>query len=186
MSEVTAVPLRPIAKGSLTKLWVGVAAVLVIGVGAAVIGTDRQVKMAMTPAEYLQDNATASGVVTTPSGLQYKILKEGAGPKPGAGDVVLVDYEGRLASGEVIDSSERHGGPQPLPLQGMIQGWTEGVQLMNTGSKYRFWIKPELAWGEMGAPPKIPANALVVFDVTLNAVMPPQAMGGMPSGHGGM
>ena len=93
-----------------------------------------------------------------------------------------------LNDSAVFDSSARHGGPQPLPLQGMIPGWTEGLQLMNTGSKYRFWMPPALGFGETGAPPKIPGNALVSFDVTLNAIMPPQAlgMGGMPPGHGGM
>lgn len=186
MSEVTAVPLRPIAKGSLTKLWVGIAAVFVIGIGAAYVGTSKQVAMAMSPSEFLAANAKHGGVVELPSGLQYEILKEGNGTKPGPGDIVLVDYEGRLANGEVFDSSARHGGPQPMPLQGMIAGWTEGVQQMNTGSKYRFWMKPELAFGAMGVPGKIPADALVVFDVTLNAVMPPQGMGGLPEGHGGM
>ena len=190
MSEVTAVPLRPIAKGSLVKLWVGVAAVVAIGVGAAYMGTAKQVAMAMSPTEFLAANAKHGGVTTLPSGLQFEVLKEGSGPKPGPGDVVLVDYEGKLANGEVFDSSARHGGPQPLPLQGMIPGWTEGLQLMNTGSKYRFWMPPTLGFGETGAPGKIPPNAVVMFDVTLNAIMPPQGMGmgmgGMPPGQGGM
>ncbi|WP_340314657.1 FKBP-type peptidyl-prolyl cis-trans isomerase [Rhizorhabdus argentea] len=188
MSEVTAVPLRPITKGSLVKLWVGVAVVIAIAMFAAYAGTAKQVAMAMSPNEFLASNGKKSGVVTLPSGLQYEILQEGSGPKPGPSDVVLVDYEGKLANGEVFDSSARHGGPQPLPLQGMIPGWTEGLQLMNTGSKYRFWMPPALGFGETGAPPKIPGNALVSFDVTLNAIMPPQAlgMGGMPPGHGGM
>jgi len=188
MSEVTAVPLRPITKGSLTKLWVGIAAVVVIGVGAAWVGTQRQVAMAMSPEEFLSSNR-GGDVVETPSGLQYEVLREGSGPKPGAGDIVLVEYEGRLADGEVFDSSARHGGPQPMPLQGMIPGWTEGLQLMNAGSKFRFWMKPELAFGPVGVPGKIPENALVVFDVSIKEVLPPQGfgMGGaMPPGHGGM
>ncbi len=73
-----------------------------------------------------------------------------------------------------------------MPLQGNIAGWTEGVQLMNTGSKYRFWMGPALAFGEQGVPPKIPANALLVFDVTLKDVMAAPAMMGVPPGHGGM
>lgn len=189
MSEVTAVPLRPIAKGSITKLWVGVAAVLLVGVGAAYVGTQKQVAMAMSPTEFLASNK-GGNVVETASGLQYKILEEGDGPKPTLNDLVLVDYEGRLLNGEVFDSSARHGGPAPMPLQGMIPGWTEGLQLMNTGSKYRFWMKPELAFGERGVPGKIPPGALIVFDVTVKAIIPPQAMGmaggAMPPGHGGM
>ena len=186
MSEVTAVPLRPITKGSLVKLWVGVAVVIGLGLGAAYYGTARQVAMAMSPEDFLAANAKHGGVITTPSGLQYEVLKEGSGARPTTGDIVLVDYEGKLASGEAFDASARHGGPQPLPLQGMIPGWTEGLQLMNTGSKYRFWMPPALAYGETGAPPRIPPNSVIIFDVTLNAVMPPQGMGAMPEGHGGM
>ncbi len=187
MSEVTAVPLRPIAKGSLAKLWVGVAAVVLVGVGAAYVTTEKQVAMAKSPAEFLEENR-GDDVVETASGLQFKILEEGNGPKPGLNDLALVDYEGRLLNGEVFDSSARHGGPAPMPLQGMIQGWTEGLQLMNSGSKYRFWMKPELAFGNRGVPGKIPPDSLIVFDVTLKAIIPPQAMGmgAMPPGHGGM
>ena len=187
MSEVTAVPLRPITKGSLTKLWLGIAAVVVIGVGAAYVGTSKQVAMAMTPTEFLDKNR-GGDVVETPSGLQYEVLREGHGPKVTANDIALIEYEGRLANGDVFDSSARHGGPAPMPLQGMIQGWTEGLQLMNSGSKYRFWMKPELAFGDRGVPGKIPPDSLIVFDVTLKAIIPPQAMGmgAMPPGHGGM
>jgi len=190
MSEVTAVPLRPITKGSLTKLWLGIAAVVVIGIGAAYVGTSRQVAMAMTPDEFLAANK-GGDVVETPSGLQYEVLREGSGPKATASDIVLVEYEGRLANGEVFDSSARHGGPQPMPLQGMIPGWTEGLQLMNAGSKYRFWMKPDLGFGPVGVPGKIPGDALVIFDVTVKEILPPQVfgMGGgamPPPGHGGM
>lgn len=186
MSEVTAVPLRPIAKGSLVKLWVGVALVLAVGVGAAYYGTHKQVVMAQTPEEYLAANAKRSGVMTTASGLQYEVLKEGSGPKPTPADLVLVDYEGKLVSGEIFDASARHGGPQPLPVSGMIPGWTEGLQLMPKGAKYRFWLPPQLAYGERGAGDKIPPNAVTIFDVSLLEVASQGAMGGGMGGHGGM
>lgn len=187
MSEVTAVPLRPIAKGSLAKLWVGVAAVLLVGVGVAYVGTEKQVTMAMTPEEFMASNASRGGVVTTSSGLQYKILKEGSGPKPVASDIVLVNYEGKLLSGKVFDSTKTEGKPRPMPIGGTIPGWIEGLQLMNQGSTYRFWMPPSLAYGPVGAGGVIPPNAVITFDVELLAIAPPQmGMGGMPPGHGGM
>lgn len=187
MSEVTAVPLRPIAKGSLTKLWVGVAAIAAIGVAAAYAGTKNQVVMAMSPAEFLAANADNSGVVKTASGLQYKVLKEGSGPKPGPSDLVLVHYEGKLLNGKVFDTTKTDGNPRPMGVSGMIPGWTEGMQLVNQGSKVRFWFPPELAYGPSGAGNVIPPDSVLIFDVELLAIAPPQAaMGGMPAGHGGM
>ncbi|RVT93995.1 FKBP-type peptidyl-prolyl cis-trans isomerase [Sphingomonas crocodyli] len=189
MSEVTAVPLRPIAKGSLTKLWIGVAVVLAAAAGAAYVGTYKQVAMAQTPEDFLAANAKRSGVKVTASGLQYEVLKEGSGPSPTANDMVLVEYEGKLANGDIFDASARHGGPQPLPVAGgMIPGWGEGLQLMKQGAKYRFWMPPALAFGERGVPNgPIPPNAVAIFDVDLIAVAPPGAMGGMGgmgAGHG--
>lgn len=196
MSEVTAVPLRPIKKGSLAKLWIGVGLVAAVGVGAAWLGTQRQVAMAEPPAERLARISKQQGVVTTASGLRYKIIKEGSGPKASATDEVIVDYEGRLADGQVFDSSALHGGPAKLPVSGMISGWTEGLQLMSPGAKYRFWMGPELAFGEAGVyGGRIPGNAVVEFDVSLISIVPPQpgmgAMGGMDMGgamppHGAM
>ena len=189
MSEVTAVPLRPIAKGSLVKLWVGIAVVLGAGVGAAYYGTHKQVVMAQSPDEFLASNAKRSGVITTPSGLQYEVLEQGnGGAKPGINDFALVDFEGKLLDGTVFEASSRHGGPQPLPMTGMIPGWTEGVQMMTPGAKYRFWMAPQLAFGERGAPAgNIPPNAVVIFDIKLLEVLPASAMGGMGmGGHGGM
>ena len=187
MSEVTAVPLRPIAKGSLVKLWIGVAAVIAIGVGAAYMGTASQVTMAMSPDEFMTSNAKHSGVVTTPTGLQYKVLKEGSGPKPGPSDMVLVNYDGKLLSGKTFDSTKTEGKPRPMPIGGTIPGWTEGLQLMSQGAKYRFWMPPALAYGEQGAGGVIPPNAVISFDVELLAIAPAQmGMGGVPAGHGGM
>jgi len=188
MSEVTAVPLRPIAKGSLTKLWLGIGLLIVVGVGAAYMGTAKQVAMAQPASEFLAANARKSGVVTTASGLQYEVLKPGKGPHPKPSDIVIVNYEGRLANGEAFDSSARSGGPATLPVGGLIPGWVEGIQLMQPGAKYRFWIPPELGYGPMGAGQGvIPPNALLIFDVELLATAPaPRGMGGMPGGMEGM
>lgn len=191
MSEVTAVPLHPIKKGSLVKLWVGLALVVAVGVAAAWAGTARQVAMAEPATEFLARNAHKSGVITTPSGLQYQVLEAAAGPKPHASDLVVVEYDGKLANGTSFDSSARHGGPATLPVSGLIPGWVEGLQLMNTGSKVRFWIPPELGYGPQGAGDGvIPPNALLVFDVKLVAIQPQApgmgGIGGMPEGMGGM
>jgi len=190
MSEVTAVPLRPIAKGSLLKLWVGVAAIIIIALALAYCTTASQVAMAMSPQEFLADNAKKGGVVQTPSGLQYEVLKEGSGAKPTANDMVLVNYEGKLLSGKTFDSTKAEGTekPRPMPVGGMIPGWTEGLQLMSPGARYRFWMPPNLAYGEMGAGQGvIPPDAVISFDVELLAIAPAQmGMGGMPPGHGGM
>ncbi len=110
------------------------------------------------------------GVHTTASGLQYEILKEGTGPKPSAADTVAVHYEGRLIDGTVFDSSIARGQPAVFPLGQVIPGWTEGVQLMPVGSKYRFTIPPQLGYGESGAGGVIPPNAVLVFDIELLAV----------------
>jgi FKBP-type peptidyl-prolyl cis-trans isomerase len=193
MSEVTAVPLRPIAKGSLVKLWTGIAIVIAAGVGAAYYGTRSQVAMAQTPEDFMKSNGSRSGVVTTATGLEYQVLKEGTGAKPTTTDVVLVDYDGKLVNGESFDSSAKQGGPIPMPVSGgIIPGWTEGLQLMPKGGKYRFWMPPQLAYGERGAGGgKIPPNAVIIFDVTLHEIAPASAMGGTggaPSDptHGGM
>ena len=187
MSEVTAVPLHPIAKGSLTKLWLGVATVLLVAVGAAYVGTEKQVVQAMTPEDFLASNARHSGVVQTPSGLQYQIIKQGRGPRPTASDMVLVQYEGRLLSGKVFDTTKTDGNPRPLSIVGTIPGWAEGLQLMNQGSTYRFWMPPNLAYGPNGTSDGIiPPNSVITFEVELLAVAPAQGMGGMPPGHGGM
>lgn len=190
MSEVTAVPLRPIAKGSLLKLWLGVAAVVIIGVVLAVCGTASQVTMAMSPQEFMASNAKKSGVIETPSGLQYEVLVEGEGPKAASTDMAIVNYTGKLLSGKTFDSTKVDGKeqPRPMPIAGMIPGWTEGLQYMNAGSKYRFWMPPSLAYGDAGAGGGIiPPNAVITFDVELIAIAPAQmGMGGMPPGHGGM
>jgi FKBP-type peptidyl-prolyl cis-trans isomerase len=116
---------------------------------------------------FLAENATKEGVKTTASGLQYKVLTEGKGKKPAATDKVKVHYEGRLLDGTVFDSSYKRGEPISFPLSGVIPGWTEGVQLMGTGSKYQFYIPQELAYGLQGSPPTIPGGSTLIFDVEL-------------------
>lgn len=131
---------------------------------------------------FLAKNKTAEGVKVTASGLQYKVVKQGSGPKPVGTDTVSVNYEGSLIDGKVFDSSYRRGQPFVTPLGQVIRGWTEGLQLMETGSQYIFYIPAELAYGENG-PPDIGPNAVLVFKIELLEVNPKpkaHAMPGMP------
>ena len=129
--------------------------------------------------DFLAANKSKEGVKVTQSGLQYKVLKEGKGAKPKATDVVKVHYRGTLVDGTEFDSSYKRGEPIEFPLNGVIKGWTEGVQLMTPGSKYQFFIPYDLAYGEEGRPPTIPGNSALVFDVELLEVKPPAAPGGL-------
>lgn len=121
--------------------------------------------------KYLAENAKKEGVVTTGSGLQYKVLTEGKGKQPTAKDTVKCHYEGFLIDGTVFDSSVQRGEPATFALQQVIAGWTEGVQLMKEGAKYRFFIPYRLAYGEGGAGAAIPPYATLIFDVELIQVM---------------
>ncbi|MBR6276635.1 MAG: FKBP-type peptidyl-prolyl cis-trans isomerase [Prevotella sp.] len=121
--------------------------------------------------KYLAENAKKEGVVTLPSGLQYQVLKEGNGKKPSAKDTVMCHYEGFLIDGTVFDSSIQRGEPATFPLQQVIAGWTEGLQLMQEGAKYRFFIPYRLAYGEGGAGASIPPFAALIFDVELIQVV---------------
>ena len=121
--------------------------------------------------KYLADNAKKDGVITLPSGLQYQVLKEGNGKKPSAKDSVKCHYEGFLIDGTVFDSSIQRGEPAVFGLQQVIAGWTEGLQLMQEGATYRFFIPYRLACGEGGAGSSIPPFAALVFDVELIEVM---------------
>ena len=121
--------------------------------------------------KYLAENAKKDGVVTTASGLQYKVLSEGSGKQPTAKDTVKCHYEGFLIDGSVFDSSVQRGEPATFPLQQVIAGWTEGLQLMKEGAKYRFFIPYRLGYGEGGAGAAIPPFATLIFDVELLQVL---------------
>lgn len=121
--------------------------------------------------KFLKENGKKAGVVTTASGLQYEVLTEGSGKKPKATDKVRCHYEGRLLDGTVFDSSYKRNEPADFGLQQVIAGWTEGVQLMAEGAKYRFCIPYMLAYGEGGAGASIPPFATLVFDVELIKVL---------------
>ena len=116
---------------------------------------------------FLAENGKKDGVVTLPSGLQYQVLKEGNGKKPSATDQVVCHYEGTLIDGTVFDSSYQRNQPATFGLNQVIAGWTEGVQLMQEGAKYRFFIPYNLAYGERGAGAQIPPFAALVFDVEI-------------------
>ena len=120
---------------------------------------------------FLAENAKKEGVVTLPSGLQYQVLKEGNGKSPKATDQVKCHYKGTLINGKIFDSSYRRNEPATFPLNGVIAGWTEGLQLMKEGAKYRFFIPFNLAYGTRGAGQDIPPYAALIFDVELIEVI---------------
>ncbi|EEY75690.1 putative outer membrane protein MIP [Acinetobacter calcoaceticus RUH2202] len=121
---------------------------------------------------FLADNAKKSGVITTKSGLQYQVLKEGNGQKPKATSRVKVNYEGRLLDGTVFDSSIARNHPVEFQLSQVIAGWTEGLQTMKEGGKTRFFIPANLAYGEVGAGDSIGPNSTLIFDIELLQVLP--------------
>ena len=123
-------------------------------------------------AKLLAENKKQPGVIETPSGLQYKVVKMGDGPKPTATDKVKVHYHGTLIDGTVFDSSVERGEPITFPLNGVIRGWTEGVQLMPVGSKFIFYIPSELAYGDRGAGQIIKGGATLIFEVELLEINP--------------
>ena len=122
-------------------------------------------------AKFLAENAKKEGITVTKSGLQYEVLTEGTGKKPKATDTVRCHYEGRLLDGTIFDSSYKRNAPADFGLQQVIAGWTEGVQLMAEGAKYRFYIPYMLAYGEGGAGAMIPPFATLIFDVELIKVL---------------
>jgi FKBP-type peptidyl-prolyl cis-trans isomerase FklB len=124
--------------------------------------------------KFLADNKTKEGVVALPSGLQYKILKQGTGQKPTLEDTVICNYKGTLINGTEFDASEKHGGPATFPVKGVIAGWTEALQLMPVGSKLQLFVPANLAYGAQG-PADIGPNATLIFEVELVSIQKPAA-----------
>jgi FKBP-type peptidyl-prolyl cis-trans isomerase FklB len=122
--------------------------------------------------EFLAGNAKQPGVVTLPSGLQYAVLKEGAGPKPTLDDVVEARYRGTHVDGTEFDGTEPEGEPAAFPLRGVVPGWQEALPLMKVGSKWRVWLPPDLGYGDAGSPPAIEPNEVLVFEIELMAIRP--------------
>ena len=163
MSTVTAVPIPPTKRRVIVYLVLGV--LLAVAAAAALAW-----QMPTDPAlAFLGKNARQPGVVTTASGLQYKVLEKGQdGPSPTDTDVALVNYEGKLVDGTTFDKSQQ---PTPMPVAGVVPGFSEALKLMHKGAKYRFWIKPSLGYGAKAAGP-IPPNSVLVFDVELLDFLP--------------
>jgi len=122
--------------------------------------------------DFLAANKTKEGVVTLPSGLQYKILTEGTGPKPSADDSVVCNYRGTLLDNTEFDSSYKRGQPTTFQVGQVIRGWTEALQLMPVGSKWQLFIPPDLAYGPRGAGANIGPNATLIFEVELLSIQP--------------
>lgn len=153
MSTVTAVPLHPVKRSYLVWLWVGILAALIGGVALA--------------------RAADTGVVTTPTGLRYKVLSKGEGAAtPTDSDVALVMYEGKLLDGTTFDKSQQ---PTPFPVGSVVPGFSEGLKLMHKGAKYRLWIPPQLGYGDRDVGP-IPAGSTLVFDVQLLEFLPQEVI----------
>jgi FKBP-type peptidyl-prolyl cis-trans isomerase FklB len=119
---------------------------------------------------FLAANKTKEGVVALPSGLEYKIVKAGTGPKPTASDTVVCNYRGTLINGTEFDSSSKHGGPATFPVSGVIKGWTEALQLMPVGSKWQLFVPSDLAYGDRGAGADIAPGSTLIFDVELLSI----------------
>jgi FKBP-type peptidyl-prolyl cis-trans isomerase FkpA len=153
--SVTAVPIRPIKKGSVVKLWAALGLLSAAAGGLAWAGT------------------SAQQVETTASGLKYRVVKPGTGPRPTVQDIAIIDYTGRLSDGSVFDTSE---GKQPIPIPvgpgGSIPGFSEGLQMMQKGGTYQLIIPWNLAYGAEGRPPVIPPKADLEFEVTLIDFLP--------------
>lgn len=179
--SVTAVPLQPVKRSYLVWIWVGLAVAVIAAFLLAMQGDD-----------YWTRSQRDFGIHTTASGLKYKILDPGTGPHPTDDDVALVNYEGKLPNGSTFDKSRQ---PTPMPVRGVVPGFSEGLKLMHKGARYRFWLPAKLAYGERGAGPIAP-NTPLVFDVQLLEFLPQAIIdqyqqqqqmmgGGMPGGPGG-
>lgn len=133
--------------------------------------------------KFLAENKTKDGVITLPSGLQYKVLTPGQGESPRSNDVATVNYRGTLIDGTEFDSSYKRNAPATFAVNGVVKGWTEALQLMKPGAKWQLFLPPELAYGERGSGQQIGPNAALVFEVELISATPPPAPAGAPQGQ---
>lgn len=147
-----------------------IASFCLISLGAYAADQSLADKNKMAGDAFLKANKSKPGVMTLSDGLQYKVIKEGTGEKPGLNDVVKVDYAGTFLDGKEFDSSFKRGEPATFPVSGVIAGWTEALQLMKAGSTWELYIPSNLAYGEQGMPPAIGPNETLIFKVTLIAV----------------
>jgi FKBP-type peptidyl-prolyl cis-trans isomerase FkpA len=141
-----------------------------LSIALAVLALSGAARAADPGADFLEKAAKEKGAVKTASGLVYRSLAEGNGPKPSATSTVKVNYKGTLVDGKVFDASERHGGPATFPLNRVIKCWTEGVQMMKVGGKAQLVCPPSIAYGAAGAGGAIPPNSTLVFEVELLAI----------------
>ena len=159
MSTVTAVPLQPVRRSVLVYLWLGIALAVIAAVALAWQAPRDQAAVALASVR----NGDAS-ILQASNGLLYQVLKPGAGDAhPTDADVTLVNYTGKLLDGTTFDASQQ---PTPMPIKGVIPGFAEALKMMTKGAKYRFWIKPSLAYGDKVTGP-IPAHSVLVFDLEL-------------------
>lgn len=195
MSTVTAVPIAPTKRSYLVWIWLGIVVAIAGAAALAWVGTEKVVLERADNATFLARNKTHSGVTETASGLQIETITEGTGASPTDSDVALVNYKGMLRDGTVFDASQQ---PTPMPVTGVIPGFTEALKRMKKGGKYRIWIKPELGYGkEPKMDPRtgkvvIPGDSLLIFEVELLEFIPmsvyqqmmQQQMGGAPGAPG--
>ncbi|WP_066480518.1 MULTISPECIES: FKBP-type peptidyl-prolyl cis-trans isomerase [unclassified Sphingomonas] len=173
--SITAVPIAPTKRRYLVWLWIGIAAATLSGVALAWQGTASVVATRGTNEQFLAWNRGQPGVVETASGLQYRVIEPGEGPTPTDTDLTLINYTGTFRNGETFDASRQ---PTPMSPAQVVPGFGEGLKLMPKGAKFRFWIKPELAYGaEARTDPQtgreaMPANSLLIFDVEMIDFVP--------------
>ncbi len=169
--SITAVPIPPTNRRTIILVWIGIAVAVTLAALLAFYGTAHAVADQGDNAAFLAYNKTRAGVVETESGLQYRVIKQGAGDlQPTDTDVALINYTGTLRDGSVFDASKQ---PTPLPVAGVVKGFSEALKLMKKGEKIRAWIKPELGYGDQSPDPnKLPPGSVLVFDIELLEFLP--------------
>jgi hypothetical protein len=169
--SVTAVPLQPTKKSHIFWLWAALILGVLLAVALAWQGTGRPRALKGSNDQFLAWNKGQPGVVTTASGLQYQVLKEGDGPNPTENDVVAIGYRGTLRDGTVFDQTTQQ--PAVSPLARFVPGFSESLKHMRKGGSYRVWIKPEIGYGANSPDPaRIPPNSLLIFDVQMLGFIP--------------